>query len=397
MHSIKQSKHVVPIVKGSPALITNGVDETCRFYLSSNYVINAEEDGKVIEYNEKAKLIVVEYKSGKHQAINLDATIVKNGGGGFSMTNRLISDLTPNATFKKGDCLAWHKDFFHKSPLTGSVRYNIGRLSKVALTSSYNTFQDSTFISEQMSEDMTTEMTFPFQVVIGKNSNVEYMVKEGDHVEVGDSLIRFDTSFEDASINELLNALSGDERLMNDVMENSRNDIGSKYAGVVEKIEIYATVELEEMSPSLRAIVKKHYDKINYKKKILDKYDKSSSIYKCGMLVTDPTTKIDPNRFGVIKGNNVNDSVLIVFNIRHGEILETASKIANFSGLKNTIGEIIPREKEGYSEFRPEETVDTFIASNSILKRKTPSIILVSLGNKTVVEWKRAILKIYNE
>ena len=191
-------------------------------------MINAEEDGKVIEYNEKAKLIVVEYKSGKHQAINLDATIVKNGGGGFSMTNRLISDLTPNATFKKGDCLAWHKDFFHKSPLTGSVRYNIGRLSKVALTSSYNTFQDSTFISEQMSEDMTTEMTFPFQVVIGKNSNVENMVKEGDHVEVGDSLIRFDTSFEDASINELVSALSGDERLMNDVMENSRNDIGSK-------------------------------------------------------------------------------------------------------------------------------------------------------------------------
>ena len=114
-------------------------------------------------------------------------------------------------------------------------------------------------------------------------------------------------------------------------------------------------------------------------------------------MVTDPTTKIDPNRVGVIKGDNVNDSVLIVFNIRHGEILETASKIANFSGLKNTIGEIIPREKEGYSEFRPEETVDTFIASNSILKRKTPSIILVSLGNKTVVEWKRAILKIYNE
>lgn len=396
-HAIKQSKHVVPIAKGSPALITNGVDETCRFYLSSDYIVNAEDDGKVIEYDDKLKIMIVEYKNGSHRAINLSSTIVKNGGGGFSMTNILTTDLHLGSKFKKGDCLAWHKDFFHKSPITNTVRYNIGKLAKVALMSTYNTFQDTTFISSKASEDMTTEMTFPFHVVVGKNANVEFIAKEGDHVEVGDSLIRFDTSFEDPELNKLLDILSNDERLRDDVLADTKNDIKSKYAGVIEKIEVYATVDLDEMSDSLRKIVNSHYNTIKRKKKLLDNYDKTSSVYKCGMLLTDPTTKIDTNRFGVIKGNSVTDSVLFIFNIRHGEILEVASKIANYSGLKNTIGEIIPKGQEGFSTLRPEENIDSIIASNSILKRKTPSIILVTCANKTVVEWKRALLSIYNK
>lgn len=61
----------------------------------------------------------------------------------------------------------------------------------------------------------------------------------------------------------------------------------------------------------------------------------------------------------------------------------------NFTALKNTIGEIIPLGYEPYSEYRPEEEVSTLIASNSILNRMTPSILLTALGNKCIIELKR--------
>ena len=78
-HAIKQSKHVIPVKKSSPVLISTGVEESCRFSLSTDFVVNAEESGTVVEYDEDAKIMVVEYKSWKHQAINLAPTIVKNG------------------------------------------------------------------------------------------------------------------------------------------------------------------------------------------------------------------------------------------------------------------------------------------------------------------------------
>lgn len=63
----------------------------------------------------------------------------------------------------------------------------------------------------------------------------------------------------------------------------------------------------------------------------------------------------------------------------------------NFTALKNTIGEICPEGYEPYSSFRPDEEVSTLIASNSILNRMTPSILLSALGNKCIIELKRKL------
>ena len=57
---------------------------------------------------------------------------------------------------------------------------------------------------------------------------------------------------------------------------------------------------------------------------------------------------------------------------------------------------MIPKGYEPYSEFRKDEEVSSFIASNSILKRMTPSILLTSLGNKCIVELKRSLKVIFD-
>lgn len=395
-HAIKQSKHVIPVKNSSPVLMSNGMEEVCRFELSSDFVVNADEDGTVVDYDDNLKIMIVKYKSGKTRAVNLGKNIVKNGGGGFFLSNELITPLKVGDKFKKNDVLAYHKDFFTNDKFN-NCRMNMGTLSKVAIMSTYDTYQDATMITEKLSDDAATEMCFVRQVTIGKNANVEYIVKKGDEIKVGDSLIQFDTSYEDESLNKLLASLSENEQ--ESVLEGSKNDIHSKYSGVIEEIKIYSTVEVDELSPSLKKIVKNYYNNIEKKKKILEQYDPDSkeSIVKCGLLFNETTKKIEPNKFGVIKGQKIEDGVMIEFYIKHSEPLEIGSKIANFTALKNTIAEIIPSGYEPWSSYRPEEEISTIIASNSILKRMTPSILLTALGNKCIIELKHELKKIFDE
>ena len=385
-HSVKQSSHVIPVKDSSPVLISNGVDQRARFHLSKSFVINAEESGTIVDYDPKANIMMAQYKSGKYQAIDLKPNIVKNGGGGFFLSNELITDLKVGDKFNKNDILAYHKDFFTNNKFN-KCRLNIGTLTKVAIMSTYNTYEDATFITKKLSEKCASDMVFCKSVVVGKNSNVFNIVKKGDSIEIGDPLIQFDTSYDDESINSLLSALADADK--ENILEGSRNEVKSKYSGVIEDIKIYSTIELEEMSPSLRSIVSSYYKEINKRKSFLDKYDKENNIVKCGILMNETSKKVEPNQFGVIKGENVVDSVLIEFYIKHTEPLEVGSKIANFTALKNTIGEIIPEGYEPFSESRPDEEISTIIASNSILNRMTPSILVTALGNKCIIELKR--------
>lgn len=395
-HSVKQSRHVVPITKAAPVLISNGSDELCKYYLSSDFIVNAKMDGVVVEKDPKTKIMIVEYKDGSHQAVNLDKNIVKNGGGGFELSNQLITDLEVGSKFKANDTLAYHDKFFSSSQVQGT-RLNIGPLTKIALCGTYNTYEDCTFITQKLSRECTTEMCFKTPVVIGKNANVMQMLKEGDTVLAGDPIIQFDESFEEGDINKLLAALGEDEGLKDAVVSNSKNIIRSKFSGTIEAIKMYSTCDLEELSPSLQKIFGAYYHKIEAKKKLLEKYDKSGSVVKCGLLMNEPTGKVEPNRYGTIRGQKVNDGVLIEFEIKHEEPLEVGSKIANFTALKNVVGEVIDEGLEPYSDFRKDEEIGTFIPPISILGRMTPSIFLNAFGNKCIIELKRSLEVIWKE
>ena len=390
----KQSKHVVPVKNASPALITNGADEAIRFSLSSDFVVNAEEDGTIIDYDEKSQIMIAEYKSGKKRAIDLSPNIVKNGGGGFYLSNVLITNLKVGDKFKKDDVLAWHKDFFTQDKING-LRMNVGTLEKVAIVSSYDTYNDSTMITKKLAKDSVTSMTFCKQIVVGKNSNIYNMKNVGDTVSIGDSLIDFDTSFDDSDLNKLLSHLSDENKEV--LEEGSINSIKSKYAGHIVDVKIYSTLDIPELSPSLQKIVKNYYNRVNNKKKFVSQYDPdSTSIVKCGLLLNESTGKVEPNIYGVIKGQKVEDSVLIEFYIEHDDVMGVGDKLAFFTALKSVIGEVVPEGYEPWSEFRPDEEVSSVISASAILKRQTPSILITLLGNKIVVELKRRLEEIYN-
>lgn len=328
----KQSKHIIPIEKGSPVLISNGAEQVIQYHLSDDFSVVAKYDGEVVERNEDTGMIVVKYhdkkgipnpdgagtKTSSFQAINIKPRIVKNGAGGFFLSNQLECDLKVGAKFKKNDIIASDKKFFTNSPLDGN-RFNIGALEKVACMGAYSTYEDSTFITKKFGQDMASDIVMERPIVLGKNANVDYMVKIGDTVKVGDELMRFDTSFDDGgALNKFLSSVGDD--LKEDIKSLGKTPIKSKYSGEIVDIEIYSTVDLDELSPTLRKIVSAYYAKVNKKKKILDKYDKSDSQHKLGMMITDSTGKIE-TKDGKIKGNNVGEGVLINVYIKYRDIM----------------------------------------------------------------------------
>lgn len=257
----------------------------------------------------------------------------------------------------------------------------------------YFTYEDSTIITNKLAQDMASELVMVKEIVLGKNANVEGLVKKGDKIRVGDDLLRFENSFEDNSLNELL-ASVGDE-LQEEIKSLGKKPISSKYTGEIVDIKIYTDCELSELSPSLRKIVKDYYGEINKKKTVLDKYDKTNDPFKLGMMMTEPTGKIGTGD-GKIKGHKVEQGVLIEIYIKYKDTLGIGDKLAYFTALKSIVGGVIDEGYEPYSEYRPEESVDCFLAPAAILARMTPSVLLTMFGNKVIIELERQLEDIYN-
>lgn len=243
------------------------------------------------------------------------------------MSNRLTCKLKLGDKFKKLDVLASDKHFFSDSKFSGNS-FNIGSLQKVACMSTYSTYEDSTFITKKLSKDAASEIIMQKTVVIGKNANVDYMVKIGDSVHVGDELIRYETSFEEDTINQFLSSIG--EELKEEIKSMGKTPIKSKYSGVIEDIKIYSTVDLEELSPTLQKIVGGYFNKLNQKRKLLEKYDKnnkdSNGVFKCGVLLNEPVGKVEAKN-NKVKGHEIGEGVLIEFYIKYKDSVGVGDKI----------------------------------------------------------------------
>lgn len=383
----KQSQHVVAVADAAPGLVSNGYDEAVQFQLSEDFVVNAEEDGKVIDVNEELGIIMVQYKSGKVKAINTSTDVVKNSGGGFYVSNQLIPTKTKvGQTFKKDEPLAYHNKFFRYSELNG-LRYAIGPIVKVAFMSSYNTYEDAGICTHSLAERMKSAMVYREACKFKKNNNILSMVKIGDHVNIGDILVKFDQSVEDNEIAKYLSKLSEDNQAL--LEEETKNDIKASHAGKVISIRVYTLLDPSALSPSLGAIVQEYFDKGISKKEYLDKFDSTDSVIKAGYLLKDSTEPI-VNRYNSIMGIKGID-VLIEIYIEHDDVMAVGDKIALYSANKQIVSQVIPKGYEPYSEFRPEEEISVMTSPGTIARRMTSSVIPISAAFKVCIELKRKI------
>lgn len=232
--------------------------------------------------------------------------------GGFYVSNTKTTDLKQGDKFNKGDIIAKNPQYFHGGP--ANTEYVVGNLTKICIHSGYYTFEDASICTEQFCREMTSLITMKKEVILGPNTNVDFMVKIGDKIKTSEPLIIFEESFDEKEANELLSKIA--DELQEKIVTLSKNYVKSKYTGVIEDIKIYYTVPEEDLSPSLRKIVTEYNKNIQEKRDTIKKYygDKESN------LILPPNERVEPVN-GKVKGVEVGDGVLIEFYIKYEDEL----------------------------------------------------------------------------
>ena len=373
MTFVQTSKHSMRTKKQSPLLITNGADQALPYLCSDMFAHKAKDKGTVKEITKD--YMIIQYADKQEDFIDLRENIKKNSDGGVFEVLKLDTDLKVGDTIKQGDVIAYDKKSFVTNAGQGNLSASVGVLSKVAILETDEGYEDSAIISNRLSENLASQVVIQKPVLLDANTNVYKMIKKGTKINVGDTLLIIQNSFDDEDANLLLKNIT-DEEL---VSEAGRIPIKSKITGVVQDIKIYRTCELEDMSDTLRKVVQAYESEIKKVKKAA-----KTSMNNAAANI-EPDYKLTPT--GKMKG--IPNHVLIEFYLRYDDKMSVGDKIVYYSALKGVTKDIFPEGKEPRSEFRPDEPIDTLLSVESINGRMVGSIISTGCINKILVELGR--------
>jgi len=385
--SYKQSMYMLLVDDSDTTLIGNGSEKILPYHLSSDFVVPAEDDGVVVD--KKNDFLVVKYKNGKYRSIDLSLHMKKNSAAGFYIESKLITNLNVGDKFNKNDILAWDDKAFKKSKHGGEASMRLGPVIKAAIIPEWDIYEDSVPISARASEKLSTTMAMPINVSLNKNATVSKMLKVGDKVNAGEPVIVFDNYSEDEDVMKMIQSLREEEA--EDIIETNSSRKISHYTGTISHIEIASTVDLDELSDSLREIVSKYWNNLEKRQKVLDKYSNKDDLnyYKSGNVISVTPEPIKPDYQGRIKGEKVDEGVVITFYVSFKDTMARGDKLASQFALKGITSHVIPEGLEPVAESRPEEPIDLIIAPLSVSARKVPTIFPSMFAMKILIEAKR--------
>lgn len=379
MSFIQTSKHMVRTEDSDPLLVTSGADEALPYITTNRFAYKAKWDGVVLEITDTYMLVQKTGDTKTKDYINLEETIEKNSDGGYYVPLKLdpADGMKKGVKFTKDQILAYDRySFSNKLGESNDIAYNIGKLAKVAILNTDEGFEDSGIISSRMAQKLATRVDLKFDCIIDKDSKVYKIAKVGDHIEASDDLIIWENAFDDASAAGLMDVLAKDS----DFSEIGKKKLKSEVTGTITAIKIYRTVELDELSPSLKKIVSAYEKPLKDKAKLLADNGITN--------VRVPAhTKLSPT--GKLKKSQ--DAVFIEFYVEYLDTVGIGDKIVYNAANKAVEKAIFPEGKEPYTAFRPNETIDAMLADSSVSKRLISSIFLYGSIQKLMVELDRSV------
>ena len=378
MTFIQTSKHSVRTEESDPLLVTNGVDEIIPYMTTNKFAYKAEDDGKIIDITDT--YILVEYKNGKRDIINLSETIEKNSDGGYFVPLKLdkVNGLRKNMTIKKNQILAYDKYSFSSDiGESDSLAYNIGKLAKVAVINTDEGFEDSGIISSSMAKKLATRIDIKYECIIDKDATIFKTMKVGDHVEASDNLIIWEDAFDDEETNATISALQGN---LVDISDIGKRKLKSEVTGTLKGIKIYRTVELDDMSPSVRKFVNSYEKPIREMAKIAEENGISKSKVPASYKLP-PTGKLKKSQ----------DAIYVEFYVEYLDTVGVGDKVVYMSANKAIEKNIFPEGKEPYTAYRPNEIIDAMVSVTSINHRIVTSSLIIGALNKLMIELDRHV------
>ena len=387
MMATVQGKHLTPTKIQHPYIVGNGSDKALASIIGQDFKFSAILDGKIKKIDKKNNVCILEYSDGSTSVIDTSSKPAKNSGGGFFIQNKLDlnEDLKEGSKFKRGEILAKDVNFF-RDMLDGSVGFAGGCISKVAVISQAETFEDSATVTRKLVEDMSSEIVSTRTIVLDTNTSLVQFAKIGDIVDTNDALMTMERLGDDPEATEAaLAKLDISEQELIDQM--SKNRARAKYAGEIVDMRIYYNCDLEDLNPTVRELVNDYNKKHNARAKIF------SSARKDEFTVVPSTSKINSDKMQ----GRVMSGVIVEYFIKHTDMLQVGDKITFAVALKSIIAETIEPGKEPTSEFRPDEEVSAFVSPMSIVSRMVPDVFLWGYSNKLIIELERACIDLLEE
>ena len=378
MSFIQTAKHQVRTEESDPALITSGADEVMPYLTTDSFAFKSKNDGVIKELTDD--YIIIEYNDGTCDYVDLKNNIQKNSDGGYYVPLKLdvATGLKVGTQIKKNQILAYDKKSFSDSiGESNNIAFNVGKLAKIAILNTDEGFEDSGIISQKLAESLGTRVILKYDCIVDKDSTVFEIAKVGSHIEASDRLLMWEDAIEDEESQELVQNLKYGDL---DISDLGKRKLICDVTGTLVGVKLYRTVELDELSPSLRKIVATYEKPI----KEMEKKLKENNI---NPKVLPAHTNLPPT--GKLKKSQ--QAVFIEFYVEYFDTVGVGDKIVFFSANKAVEKNIFPVGKEPYTDFRPNEKIDAFVSEVAIDKRMVTSTLITGGINKAMIELDRSV------
>lgn len=163
----------------------------------------------------------------------------------------VVSELSINDTFVKGDIIAYNTGFFEKDffdPKRVVLKMSLN--AKTALYESNQTYEDGSSVSASLSDKLAANVTKVKSIIVGFNQNIHNVVSIGQIVNPKEALMVIEDEITS-------NVSSFDEESLMVLANLSKQAPKAKYKGTIDKVEVFYHGSKEDMSKSLLALVEK--------------------------------------------------------------------------------------------------------------------------------------------
>lgn len=327
--------------------VRTGYERVVGSRTSDTFCKIADDDGEVTDIG--SGVISVLYGDGSVGKYDIGTQYAP--WSGKTVTQTLVTELKKGDRFSKGQVVTYNKSFFKPDKLApGQVSLVTQVLGRVAFIEGGDVYEDSCAISGEFSEKLNSELAHIRNITLDGTQDIRDLVSVGDRVEPDTILCTIvsaqtDTSFYDKETLLLLERLAA-------------TSPRAKYQGVVSKIEVIYTGDVEDMPENLNEVA------------ILSDKDIYRTSRKKGETIVNGRVDIGFTVDGVALGKNTTViKVYVTSNLTMG----TGDKLVVGNQLKGTIARV-------WSDANTDEdgvVIDAYFSGYSTDKRIVESPFLI--------------------
>lgn len=343
-----------------------GAEATIAHRAEERYAVKAMDKGVVRKVTDE--LLSVEYKDVIH---NYELGIIHGEASGDIYPHRIISDLEEGAKVKKGDIIAFNSGFFERSLLNPrSVDMKFGRLCSIAFQETSDVDEDGSVFRESMMKDFTTPICHRRDIIVDFDTNVYNLVNIGDELDADTILCTLEESVS-PEFSE------SDEEAVAALTAIGASNPRAKHGGKVSRMEVFYFGDPEDMTPSLRTIIKEDNKRRAKRAKLFgDHISKTGQIED---MIQMGGTKLTKNMVGI--------RVYIDEDLGFG----SGDKFVIGNALKTTISYVDTHPIKSESG----KDVDIVFGANSAANRIVGSYLIQGLGNLLMETLSKKMADIY--